>query len=146
MDNIIGDIAMRQPPIRHRNGGVTDRNDLSVHPGRTVTPVYFRCHQIAPNSVVEIYLLGCEEHDILLASAKEGIGIQEILENIVVRIPAPTGDTNAPLKALVFDSMFNSYRGTIVYFRVLDGRIRKGDHVIAEPAPEQHHKHTAKEA
>ena len=76
-----------------------------------------------------VQLLGCDRADIIPASAKEGIGIEEILKAIVARIPAPTGDANAPLKALVFDSVFNSFRGTIVYFRVFEGRLKKGDHI-----------------
>lgn len=74
-------------------------------------------------------LIGCNENDVVLASAKEGIGIEDILENIILRIPPPSGKPEAPLKALVFDSMFNPYRGTIVYFRILDGILRKRDKV-----------------
>ena len=72
-----------------------------------------------------IDLIGCDVDDIIPASAKEGIGIKEILEAIVAKVPAPKGDPKAPLKALVFDSMFNPYRGTIVYFRIFDGEISK---------------------
>ncbi|MCB9236160.1 MAG: elongation factor 4, partial [Bacteroidia bacterium] len=74
-------------------------------------------------------LIGCDPDDVLRASAKEGIGIKEIIEAIIKLIPPPKGDPKAPLKALVFDSVFNSYRGTIVYFRVFEGIIRKGDKV-----------------
>jgi GTP-binding protein LepA len=74
-----------------------------------------------------IDLIGCKEEDILLASGKTGIGIEEILQAIVERIPAPTGDENAPLQALIFDSVFNSFRGIIVYYRVFNGTLRKGD-------------------
>ncbi|MEM7040777.1 MAG: translation elongation factor 4, partial [Bacteroidota bacterium] len=76
-----------------------------------------------------IDLIGCDESDIVLASAKEGIGITDILEAVIYNVPPPKGNPDAPLKALVFDSMFNSYRGTIVYFRIFDGSIKKGDHV-----------------
>jgi GTP-binding protein LepA len=85
-----------------------------------------------PGAMVEetideiVALVGCKPGDIILASAKEGIGIEEILHAIVHTIPAPQGNPDAPLKALVFDSVFNSFRGTIVYFRVIDGEIRKG--------------------
>ena len=74
-------------------------------------------------------LIGCAEEDILLASGKTGIGVPEILENIVKRIPAPKGDPEAPLQALIFDSMFNSFRGVIAYFRVFNGTLRKGEKV-----------------
>jgi len=66
-------------------------------------------------------LIGCKTEDIIKASAKDGIGIEEIMHAIIERIPAPKGDPNAPLQALVFDSKFNSYRGTITYFRVFQG-------------------------
>jgi GTP-binding protein LepA len=76
-----------------------------------------------------IELIGCKKEDILHASAKEGIGITEILEAIAHRIPAPVGDPNAPLQAMVFDSVFNPYRGIEVYFRVFNGEISKGDKI-----------------
>ena len=76
-----------------------------------------------------IELIGCKPEDILLASARTGLGVQEILDAIVKRIPPPGGDVNAPLQALVFDSVFNSFRGIIVYFRILNGTLRKGDHI-----------------
>jgi len=72
-------------------------------------------------------LVGCDAGDIVLASAKEGIGITAILDAIIDRISSPRGNPDAPLKALIFDSIFNPYRGTVVYFRVVDGTIRKGD-------------------
>ena len=74
-------------------------------------------------------LIGIDPDDIVLASAKEGIGITDILEAIVNRIPAPKGDPDAPLQGLIFDSVFNSYRGIEVIFRVKNGSIRKGDKV-----------------
>ncbi|MBL7753258.1 MAG: elongation factor 4 [Chitinophagaceae bacterium] len=76
-----------------------------------------------------IELIGCKEEDILLASGKSGIGIEEILKAIVERIPAPKGDESAPLQALIFDSVFNSFRGIIVYYRVFNGVLRKGDKI-----------------
>jgi GTP-binding protein LepA len=76
-----------------------------------------------------IDLIGCKEEDILLASGKSGIGIEEILHAICERIPAPKGDPNAPLQALIFDSVFNSFRGIIVYYRIFNGTIKKGDKV-----------------
>ena len=74
-------------------------------------------------------LIGCDADDIIAASARTGQGIPEILDAIVDRIPAPKGDENAPLQALIFDSVFNSYRGIIAYFRVFNGTLRKGDKV-----------------
>ena len=74
--------------------------------------------------------LGLDADRALKVSAKEGIGIDELFEAIVARMPAPRGDAEAPLRALVFDSHYDPYRGTVVYFRVFDGRVRAGDHVI----------------
>ncbi len=74
-------------------------------------------------------LVGCERDSIIPASAKTGLGIDDILSAIIERIPAPKGDPAAPLKALIFDSVFNSFRGIIAYFRVMDGEIRKGDKI-----------------
>jgi len=76
-----------------------------------------------------IDLIGCDEEDILLASGKTGEGVDKILEAIVERVPAPKGDESAPLQALIFDSVFNSFRGIIAYFKVVNGSIRKGDKV-----------------
>lgn len=76
-----------------------------------------------------IELIGCKKEDILLASGRTGLGVPGILEAIVARIPAPTGDVNAPLQALIFDSVYNSFRGILVYYRILNGSIRKGDKV-----------------
>jgi GTP-binding protein LepA len=74
-------------------------------------------------------LIGCDKEDVLRVSAKTGFGVEEVLEAIIHKIPAPKGDPNAPLQALIFDSVFNSYRGIIAYFRVKNGTIRTGDHV-----------------
>ena len=76
-----------------------------------------------------IDLLGCERESIIEASAKEGIGIEAILQAIVARIPAPVGDPKAPLQAMIFDSVYNSFRGIEVYFKVFNGTISKGDQV-----------------
>lgn len=72
-------------------------------------------------------LIGCKREDILHASGRTGLGVDKVLDAIVTRIPAPEGDENAPLQALIFDSVFNSFRGIIVYYRILNGTIRKGD-------------------
>lgn len=76
-----------------------------------------------------IDLVGCKREEILLASGKTGIGIEEILKAIVLRIPPPKGDPNAPLQALIFDSMFNSFRGVVAYIRIVNGSMKKGDKV-----------------
>ncbi|MCF6356855.1 MAG: translation elongation factor 4 [Draconibacterium sp.] len=84
-----------------------------------------------PEDVEEqiIDLIGCDHEDIIHASGKTGDGIEKILENIIHKIPAPQGDPEAPLQALIFDSVFNSFRGIIAYFKVTNGQIRKGDFV-----------------
>ena len=76
-----------------------------------------------------IDLIGCKEDEILLASGKTGIGIEEILEAVVNRIPPPKGNVQAPLQALIFDSVFNSFRGIIAYYRIYNGTIKKGDKI-----------------
>jgi GTP-binding protein LepA len=79
------------------------------------------------DQVVE--LLGCDREDVIHASGKEGLGIDDILDAIIHKIPAPIGDPKAPLQAMIFDSVFNSFRGIEVIFRVFDGSIKKGDKV-----------------
>jgi GTP-binding protein LepA len=74
-------------------------------------------------------LVGCRREDIIEASAKTGMGVDRILNDIVGKIPAPAGDPDAPLQALIFDSIFNSFRGIIAYFKIVNGSIRKGDRV-----------------
>ena len=76
-----------------------------------------------------IELIGCKSEDILLASGRTGIGIEGILDAIVNRIPYPKGDPEAPLQALIFDSVFNSFRGIIVYYRIMNGSITKGEKI-----------------
>ncbi|MCI0705986.1 MAG: translation elongation factor 4 [Ignavibacteriae bacterium] len=77
-----------------------------------------------------IELLGCKEEEILLGSAKSGIGTAEVLEAVVHRVPAPKGDPNAPPRALIFDSMFDEYRGAVAYVRLFDGKIREKDKIL----------------
>ncbi len=76
-----------------------------------------------------IDLIGCDPADIIPASGKTGLGVDKILEAVVNRIPAPVGEPNAPLQAMIFDSVFNSFRGIIAYYRILNGVIKKGDKV-----------------
>lgn len=84
-----------------------------------------------PEDVEEqiINLIGCKQEEIIRASGKTGLGVNEILEAIIKKIPSPKGDPDAPLQALIFDSVFNSFRGIIAYFRIMNGQIRKGDFV-----------------
>jgi GTP-binding protein LepA len=106
---------------------------LAIEQGLEIIPVLNKID--LPHSMPEevsdqiIDLIGCDYEDILRASGKTGTGVHEILHAIVDRIPAPKGDPEKPLKALIFDSVFNSFRGIIAYFRVYDGVIRKGDKV-----------------
>jgi GTP-binding protein LepA len=72
-------------------------------------------------------LIGCDRDSIIPASGKTGQGVMDILNAIVARVPHPKGNINAPLKALIFDSVFNSFRGIIAYYKVMDGKITKGE-------------------
>ncbi|HRI78953.1 MAG TPA: translation elongation factor 4 [Cyclobacteriaceae bacterium] len=83
-------------------------------------------------------LIGCDRDSVIKASAKEGIGIEDILKAVVARVPAPKGDPNAPLQAMIFDSVFNSFRGIEVYFRVFNGTIRKNDQIKFVNADKQY--------
>jgi GTP-binding protein LepA len=84
-----------------------------------------------PDEVMEqiIDLLGCQPEEILAASGKTGYGVEDVLEAIIKRIPSPSGEDDEPLQALIFDSVFNPFRGIIAYFRIFTGSIKKGDHV-----------------
>ena len=98
-----------------------------------IIPVINKCDM--PNAMPEevadeiIDLIGCDEDEIILASGKTGQGVEDILNAVVDRIPAPKGDENAPLQALIFDSVFNSFRGIIAYFKIVNGSIRSGEQV-----------------
>lgn len=106
---------------------------LALDAGLEIIPVINKID--LPSAEVEkvkgqiIDLIGCEDKDILLASAKVKIGIDEILETVVQKIPAPIGDPNEPLQALIFDSIFDSYRGAIAYIRVFHGTLRTKDKI-----------------
>ncbi|MDE6809847.1 MAG: translation elongation factor 4 [Muribaculaceae bacterium] len=86
-----------------------------------------------------IELLGCDRDDIIRASGKTGVGIPDILEAIIKRIPAPVGDPEAPLQALIFDSVFNPFRGIIAYYKIVNGTIRKNDFVKFVSTGKEYH-------
>jgi len=86
-----------------------------------------------------IDLIGCDVDDIIQASGKTGFGVDKILDAIIEKVPAPKGDPEAPLQALIFDSVFNSFRGIIAYFRIMNGEIRKGDLVKFMATGKEYH-------
>ena len=102
-------------------------HDLEIIPVLNKIDVDSAMVDLVTDQVVD--LLGCKPEEVLLASGKTGQGVKEILDAIVERIPAPVGDPDAPLQALIFDSVFNSFRGIIAYFKVVNGSIRTGDKV-----------------
>ncbi|MBR2360045.1 MAG: translation elongation factor 4 [Bacteroidaceae bacterium] len=98
-----------------------------------IIPVMNKCDMDSamPDEVEDeiVDLLGCKREEIIRASGKTGMGVEEILQAIVERVPHPVGDEEAPLQALIFDSVFNSFRGIIAYFKITNGVLRKGDKV-----------------
>ena len=98
-----------------------------------IIPVINKCDMDSamPDEVEDeiIELLGCKREEIIRASGKTGLGVEEILAAVIERVPHPVGDEEAPLQALIFDSVFNSFRGIIAYFKIENGVIRKGDKV-----------------
>ena len=99
-----------------------------------IVPVINKCDMVnaMPEEVEDeiIDLLGCKKEDIIRASGRTGQGVDEILNAVVERIPYPKGDENAPLQALIFDSVFNSFRGVIAYFKIINGSLQTGDKVV----------------
>ncbi len=102
-------------------------NDLEIIPVLNKVDLEAAMPEEVKDQIVD--LLGCNRDDIIEASGKTGYGVDRILEEIIKKVPAPKGDPDAPLQALIFDSVFNSYRGIIAYFRIMNGTIRKGDFV-----------------
>lgn len=100
-------------------------HDLEIIP--ILNKVDMDSAQIEEVSDQFIDLLGCEPEDIIHASGKTGLGVENIMQAIVEKVPAPKGDPNAPLQALIFDSVFNSYRGVVAYFRIFNGTLKKDD-------------------
>ena len=107
---------------------------MAIEHDLEIIPVLNKCDM--PNSMPEevsdeiVELLGCKEEEIIHASGKTGQGVEDILRAVIERIPAPQGDPDAPLQALIFDSVFNSFRGIIAYFKIVNGSIRKGEDVV----------------
>jgi GTP-binding protein LepA len=105
---------------------------LAIDAGLEIIPVLNKVDLPSAATMIDsvkhqvVELIGCKEEEIILASAKSNIGITEILETIVAKIPPPKGDPEKPLKALIFDSVFDSYRGVIVYLRVFEGILKEG--------------------
>ena len=106
---------------------------MAVDHNLEIIPIVNKCdlESAMPEEVEDqiIELLGCDHSEIIRASGKTGLGVEEILRAIVARVPAPKGDPEAPLQALIFDSVFNSYRGIIAYFKIVNGVLRSGDKV-----------------
>lgn len=102
-------------------------NDLEIIPVLNKMDLPGAMPEEVKDQIVD--LIGCKREEILAASGKTGLGVHDILRAIVERVPAPKGDPEAPLQALIFDSVFNSFRGIIAYFKVVNGEIRKGDRV-----------------
>ena len=107
---------------------------MAIEHDLEIIPVLNKCDM--PNSMPEevedeiIELIGCKREEIIRASGKTGEGVDDILRAVVERIPAPVGDPDAPLQALIFDSVFNSYRGIIAYFKIMNGTIKSGENVL----------------
>jgi GTP-binding protein LepA len=102
-------------------------NDLEIIPVLNKIDLPSADPEVVKDQIVD--LLGCKREEIISASGKTGIGIQEILDAVISRVPPPQGDPEAPLQALIFDSVFNSFRGIIAYYKVLNGEIKKGEKV-----------------
>ena len=102
-------------------------NDLEIIPVLNKVDLPSANPEEVTDDIVD--LLGCDPEDVIHASGKTGIGVDNIIQAIIDRIPAPEGDVDAPLQALIFDSVYNSYRGIETYFRVLNGEIKKGQRI-----------------
>ncbi len=102
---------------------------LAIDQGLAIIPVVNKVD--LPNAEVEktkkeiIHILGCEEGDILTASGKTGLGVQAVLERVISRVPAPKGETDKPLRALIFDSLYDTYKGVVAYVRIVDGSVSR---------------------
>ena len=107
---------------------------MAIEHNLEIIPVLNKCDMVnsMPEEVEDeiIELLGCKREEIIHASGKTGQGVDEILRAVVERIPSPQGDDEAPLQALIFDSVFNPFRGIIAYFKIENGTLKTGDNVL----------------
>ena len=112
-------------------------NDLEIIPVINKVDLESANPEEVEDQIIE--LLGCKREEILRASGKTGIGVKEVLDAVVERVPAPVGDPDAPLQALIFDSVFNPFRGIIAYFKILNGKIKKNDFVKFVSTEKEYH-------
>ncbi|MDE6247253.1 MAG: translation elongation factor 4 [Muribaculaceae bacterium] len=116
---------------------------MAIDNNLEIIPVINKCDldSANPDEVEDqiVDLLGCDREEIIRASGKTGMGVDEILQAIVARVPAPKGDENAPLQALIFDSVFNPFRGIIAYYKVLNGKLKKDDFVKFVATGKEYH-------
>jgi len=107
---------------------------LALEHGLTIVPVVNKI-DLASARVAEVreevaHLTGCETHEVLAVSAKTGVGVTELIDGLVDRVPPPSGDPEAPLRALIFDSLFDQFRGVMTYVRLMDGTVRAGSRIM----------------
>ena len=102
-------------------------NDLEIIPVLNKIDLPSAEPEVVKDQIVD--LIGCKHEDIISASAKTGVGIEKILEEIILKIPHPKGDPNLPLQAMIFDSVYNTFRGIEAYFKIINGTIKKGQKV-----------------
>ncbi len=116
---------------------------MAIEHNLEIIPVLSKCDMVnsMPEEVEDeiIDLLGCKREDIIRASGKTGEGVEDILQAVIERIPAPVGDESAPLQALIFDSVFNPFRGIIAYFKIVNGSIKKDEDVIFVNTKKSYH-------
>ena len=107
---------------------------LAIEQGLEIIPVINKID--LPNAEVEktkkevVHILGCSDNDILLASGKTGIGVSEIIQRVIEKVPSPMGDIQKPLRALIFDSKYDIYKGVLAYARIVDGQVKREDKVL----------------
>lgn len=112
-------------------------NDLEIIPVLNKMDLENAMPEDVSDQIID--LIGCDLDDIIPASGKTGFGIDKILDAVLEKVPAPKGDPEAPFQALIFDSVFNSFRGIIAYFRILNGEVKKGDHVKFMSTTKEYH-------